>query len=35
VTGETNKSFIGRLTQKSWTSAVLAQIACSLGGGRL
>jgi len=30
VTGETRKSKFGRLTQKSWTSAVLAQIACNL-----
>jgi len=31
VTGETKKSKLGRLAQKSWTSAVLAQIACNLG----
>jgi hypothetical protein len=31
VTGETKKSTFGRLAQKSWTSAVLAQIACNLG----
>ena len=30
VTGETKKSIVGRLAQKSWTSAVLAQIACNL-----
>jgi hypothetical protein len=30
VTGETKKSFVGRLAQKSWTGAVLAQIVCHL-----
>jgi hypothetical protein len=30
VTAETRKSTFGRLAQKSWTSAVLAQIACNL-----
>lgn len=30
VTGETKKSVVGRVTQKSWTAAVLAQIACNL-----
>lgn len=30
VTGETKKSLVGRLAQKTWTSAVLAQIACNL-----
>jgi hypothetical protein len=30
VLGETKKSIVGRLAQKSWTSAVLAQIACNL-----
>lgn len=34
VTGETKKSITGRLAQKSWTTAVLAQIACNLRGGR-
>ena len=34
VTGETKKSIAGRLTQKSWTGAVLAQIACNLRSGR-
>ena len=35
VLGETKKSIVGRLAQKSWTSAVLAQIACNLrAGGR-
>jgi hypothetical protein len=34
VTGETKKSFVGRLSQKSWTRAVLAQIACNLRSGR-
>ncbi len=30
ATGETKKSFVGRVAQKSWTNAVLAQIACHL-----
>jgi hypothetical protein len=30
VTGETKKSFVGRVAQKSWTTAVLAQTACVL-----
>ena len=30
VTGETKKSFVGRVSQKTWTGAVLAQIACDL-----
>lgn len=30
VTGATKKSFMGRLAQKSWTAAVLAQTACNL-----
>ncbi len=30
VTAETKKSFTGKLAQKSWTSAVLAQITCNL-----
>jgi hypothetical protein len=34
VTGETKKSFVGRLAQKTWTTAVLAQIACNLRTGR-
>jgi hypothetical protein len=34
VTCETRRSFVGRLTQKTWTSAVLAQIACNLRSGR-
>ena len=34
VTGETKKSFVGHVSQKSWTSAVLAQIACNLRSGR-
>lgn len=34
VTGETKKSFVGRVTQKSWTSAVLAQITCQLRARR-
>jgi hypothetical protein len=33
VTGETRKSFVGRVAQKSWTNAVLAQIACHLREG--
>jgi hypothetical protein len=34
VTAETKKSVVGRLAQKSWTTAVLAQISCNLGTGR-
>lgn len=34
VTAETKKSITGRLAQKSWTTAVLAQIACNLRAGR-
>ncbi len=30
VTGETKKRFVGRIAQKSWTNATLAQIACQL-----
>jgi hypothetical protein len=30
VIGQTKKSFVGRVTQKTWTDAVLAQIACKL-----
>ncbi len=30
VVGETKKNFVGRLGQKSWTNAVLAQTACEL-----
>jgi hypothetical protein len=30
VFGETKKNFVGRVTQKSWTAAVLAQTACNL-----
>jgi len=33
VAGDTKRGIIGRLTQKSWTSAVLAQIGCNLRGG--
>ena len=33
VTGETKKAFVGRLAQKSWTNAVLAQTACMLREG--
>jgi len=33
VTGETKKAFVGRLGQKSWTNAVLAQTACMLREG--
>jgi hypothetical protein len=32
VTGETKKALVGRLTQKSWTTAVLAQMECVLEG---
>ncbi len=31
VTGETKKRLVGRIAQKSWTNATLAQIACQLG----
>ena len=34
ITGETKKSFVGRLAQKTWTSAVMAQIACNLRESR-
>ena len=34
VTGETRKSLVGRLAQKSWTNAILAQIACHLRATR-
>lgn len=34
VTAETKKSIVGRLAQKSWTTAVLAQISCNLRMGR-
>jgi hypothetical protein len=30
VVGETRKSFVGRVAQRSWTNALLAQIACYL-----
>jgi len=30
VTAETRKGLVGRMAQKSWTNAVLAQIACQL-----
>ncbi len=30
VTAETKKSFTGKLAQKSWTSAVLAQMTCNM-----
>lgn len=30
VTGETRKTFVGRVAQKSWTNAVLAQTTCIL-----
>jgi hypothetical protein len=32
VTAETKKSFTGKLAQKSWTSAVLAQMMCNMRG---
>ncbi len=31
VTGLTNQGLAGKITQRSWTSAVLAEIACQLG----
>jgi hypothetical protein len=34
VVGETKTSLTGRLAQKSWTTAVLAQIGCNLRGGK-
>jgi tRNA(Leu) C34 or U34 (ribose-2'-O)-methylase TrmL len=34
VVGETKRGFMGRVTQKSWTSAMLAQISCNLRGGQ-
>jgi hypothetical protein len=34
VIGETKKSFVGRMAQKTWTDAVLAQIACKLRESR-
>lgn len=34
VTAETKKSFVGRMAQKSWSSAVLAQTACNLKTAR-
>jgi hypothetical protein len=34
VVGETKRGIMGRVTQKPWTGAVLAQIACNLRGGR-
>ncbi len=30
VVGETKKNFIGHVSQRTWTDAVLAQIACKL-----
>jgi hypothetical protein len=30
VSGETKKNFVGRVTQRTWTDAVLAEIACKL-----
>jgi len=30
VSGETKKGFVGRVGQKSWTNAVMAQTACQL-----
>jgi hypothetical protein len=32
VTAETKKGLVGRVTQKPWTGAVLAQISCNLRG---
>jgi hypothetical protein len=34
VVGETKRGIMGRVTQKPWTGAVLAQIECNLRGGR-
>jgi hypothetical protein len=34
VVGETKKSFVGRMAQKTWTDAVLAQIDCKLREAR-
>jgi hypothetical protein len=34
VKGETKTGFVGKLTQKPWTSAVMAQIACNLRTAR-
>ena len=34
VIAETRKSFVGRVSQKSWTNAVLTQIACHLRAPR-
>jgi hypothetical protein len=34
VTGETKKSIVGHLAQRTWTDAVLAQIGCNLRSGR-
>ena len=34
VVAETKRGFVGHVTQKPWTGAVLAQIACNLRGGR-
>jgi hypothetical protein len=30
VTGDTKKNFVGRVTQRTWTDAVLAEMACKL-----
>jgi hypothetical protein len=32
VTAETKKGLVGRVTQKPWTGAVMAQITCNLRG---
>jgi hypothetical protein len=34
VVAETKRGFVGHVTQKPWTGAVLAQIACNLRDGR-
>jgi hypothetical protein len=34
ITGETKKSFVGRIAQRTWTDAVMAQIACRLRESR-
>ena len=33
VSGETRKNFVGRLAQRTWTDAVLAQMGCKLREG--
>jgi hypothetical protein len=33
VIGETKKNFVGHISQKTWTDAVFAEMACNLGTG--